>query len=221
VREGRLEESPITAAGKRVVIIGGGDTGADCLGTAHRQGAASVYQLEILPQPPGVRPETNPWPTWPLIMRTSSAHEEGGDRVYAVETTELVDDGTGGVAGLRAHQVRQLVEDGRVRFEQLPSSVIEIECELVLIAMGFVGAERMGVVRELGLELDSRGNVACDSKWATNSEGVFVCGDATRGQSLIVWAIAEGRSCAAAVDRWLMGDTALPSPLEPGQLAIR
>ncbi len=221
VREGRLEESPITAAGKRVVIIGGGDTGADCLGTAHRQGAASVYQLEILPEPPGVRPETNPWPTWPLIMRTSSAHEEGGDRIYAVETTELVDDGTGAVAGLRAHQVRQVVEDGRVRFEQLPSSVIEIECELVLIAMGFVGAERMGVVKELGLELDARGNVACDSNWATSREGVFVCGDATRGQSLIVWAIAEGRSCAAAVDRWLMGDTALPSPLEPGQLAIR
>jgi glutamate synthase (NADPH/NADH) small chain len=221
VCEGRLEESPISAAGKRVVIIGGGDTGADCLGTAHRQGAAEVYQLEILPQPPEARPENNPWPTWPLIMRTSSAHEEGGDRVYAVETTELLDDGTGAVAGLRAHQVRQIVEDGRIRVEHLPSSAIEIECELVLIAMGFVGAERMGVVNELGLELDARGNIASDSQWASSREGVFVCGDVTRGQSLIVWAIAEGRSCAAAVDGWLMGDTALPSPLAPGQLAIR
>ena len=184
VREGLLEESPLSAAGKRVVIIGGGDTGADCLGTAHRQGAAEVRQLEILPQPPDVRPEDNPWPTWPLIMRTSSAHEEGGDRIYAVETTELVDDGTGAVAGLRAHQVRQVVEDGRVRFEPLPSSTVEIPCELVLIAMGFVGAERMGVVSELGLELDARGNVACDSQWASSREGVFVCGDVTRGQSL-------------------------------------
>jgi glutamate synthase (NADPH/NADH) small chain len=221
VREGRLEEAPISAAGKRVVIIGGGDTGADCLGTAHRQGATEVRQLEILPQPPDVRADNNPWPTWPLIIRTSSAHEEGGDRIYAVETTELVDDGTGAVAGLRAHQVRQVVEDGRIRFEQVESETVEIACELVLIAMGFVGAERMGVVSELGLQLDARGNVACDSRWATNREGVFVCGDVTRGQSLIVWAIAEGRSCAAAVDRWLMGDTALPSPLEPGQLAIR
>jgi len=221
VREGRLEDSPISAAGKRVVIIGGGDTGADCLGTAHRQGAVEVFQLEILPQPPDDRAEGNPWPTWPLIMRTSAAHEEGGDRVYAVETTELVDDGTGAVAGLRAHQVRQVVEDGRVRFETLPSSTIEFACELVLIAMGFVGAERMGVVSELGLELDSRGNVSCDSGWAASREGVFVCGDVTRGQSLIVWAIAEGRSCAAEVDRWLMGDTALPSPITPGQLAIR
>ncbi len=221
VREGRLDGSPISAAGKRVVIIGGGDTGADCLGTAHRQGAVEVRQLEILEQPPDFRAENNPWPTWPLIMRSSAAHEEGGDRIYAVETTELVDDGTGAVAGLRAHQVRQVVEDGRVRFEALESSTIEIPCELVLIAMGFVGAERLGVVSELGLQLDPRGNVACDSEWATSREGVFVCGDATRGQSLIVWAIAEGRSCAAAVDRWLIGESELPSPIVPGQLAIR
>jgi glutamate synthase (NADPH/NADH) small chain len=221
VREGRLAQTHIDARGKRVVIIGGGDTGADCLGTAHRQGASEVHQLEILPRPPDARADDNPWPTWPLILRTSSAHEEGGERVYAVETTELVAGEDGAVAGLRAHQVRQVVVDGRMRFEPVPESVLEIECDLVLIAMGFVGAERLGVVGELGLELDQRGSVACDSGWATNKDGVFVCGDMTRGQSLIVWAIAEGRACAAAVDRWLMGDTALPSPIVPGQLAIR
>ena len=154
-------------------------------------------------------------------MRTSAAHEEGGDRIYAVDTTELIDDGTGAVAGLRAHQVRQVAEDGRIRFEALPSSTIEIPCELVLIAMGFVGAETTGMVSELDLELDARGNIACSPQWATNREGVFVCGDAARGQSLIVWAIAEGRSCAAGVDSWLTGGTALPSPVVPGQVAIR
>ena len=221
VRENRLSESPISAAGKRVVIIGGGDTGADCLGTAHRQGAVEVNQLEILERPPDKRSVDNPWPTWPVIMRTSSAHEEGGERMYALETTELVDDGNGRVSGLRAHRVEQVVEDGRVRFRPVPSSIVEIPCELVLIAMGFVGPERRGVVSELGLELDARGNVATDGRWATSRDGVFVCGDMTRGQSLIVWAIAEGRSCAAAVDEWLMADTALPSPIQPGQLAIR
>jgi glutamate synthase (NADPH/NADH) small chain len=221
VREGRMDETPITAEGKRVVIIGGGDTGADCLGTAHRQGAVEIYQLEILPRPPDSRVDDNPWPTWPLILRTSSAHEEGGERVYAVETTELVEDEFGAVKGLRAREVRQVFEEGRMRFEPAEGSALEIECELVLIAMGFTGAERFGVVSELGLELDARTNVACDGEWATNHEGVFVCGDMTRGQSLIVWAIAEGRSCAAAVDRWLMGETALPAPIVPGQLAIR
>jgi glutamate synthase (NADPH/NADH) small chain len=221
VREDRLDRSPVSAEGKSVVIIGGGDTGADCLGTAHRQGATVVHQLEIMERPPDSRSTDNPWPTWPLIMRTSSAHEEGGDRMYALETTELVDDGTGAVSGLRAHQVRQIVDNGRVRFDPVPSSVVEIPCDLVLIAMGFVGAERKGIVSELGLDLDARGNVACDSRWTTSRDGVFVCGDMTRGQSLIVWAIAEGRSCAAAVDEWLMADTALPSPIVPGQLAIR
>jgi glutamate synthase (NADPH) small chain len=221
VCEGRLARTPITAEGKRVVIIGGGDTGADCLGTAHRQGALGVHQLEILPRPPDVRAQDNPWPTWPVVMRTSSAHEEGCERVYAVETTEFTDDGTGSVSGLRAHQVRIVNHDGRTRFEPLESSVTEIPCELVLIAMGFVGPERLGLVGELGVDLDARGAIACDSGWATNRAGVFVCGDATRGQSLIVWAIAEGRSCAASVDRWLMGDSSLPSPIAPGQLAIR
>jgi glutamate synthase (NADPH) small chain len=221
VREGILEESPITAQGKRVVIIGGGDTGADCLGTAHRQGAASVHQFEILPRPPDARPGDNPWPTWPLIYRTSSAHEEGGERVYAVTTTEFVDDGIGGVAALRGHEVELTMVDGRPVMEPVPGTEFDLPCELVLLAMGFLGAERHGVVAELGLELDPRGNVAADSQWATSHDRVFVCGDMTRGQSLIVWAIAEGRSCAAGVDRALMGETALPAPLVPGQLALR
>jgi glutamate synthase (NADPH/NADH) small chain len=221
VREGAWDESPITAEGKHVVIIGGGDTGADCLGTTHRQGAASVHQLEILPRPPDGRPGDNPWPTWPLIFRTSSAHEEGGERVYAVTTTEFVDDGTGALSALRGHQVEMRTVDSRPTMEPVPGTDFELRCELVLLAMGFLGAERRGVVAELGLELDARGNVACDGNWATSHDRVFVCGDMTRGQSLIVWAIAEGRSCAAGVDRSLMGETALPAPLVPGQLALR
>ncbi|HUD17475.1 MAG TPA: glutamate synthase subunit beta [Acidimicrobiales bacterium] len=221
VREGAWAESPITAEGKHVVIIGGGDTGADCLGTAHRQGAASVHQFEILPRPSDTRPDDNPWPTWPLIYRTSAAHEEGGERVYAVTTTAFVDDGIGGVSALRGHEVEMTVVDGRPVVEPVPGTEFDLPCELVLLAMGFLGAERHGVVAELGLDLDARGNVAADDTWATSHERVFVCGDMTRGQSLIVWAIAEGRSCAAGVDRALMGDTALPAPLVPGQLALR
>ncbi|HVC70568.1 MAG TPA: glutamate synthase subunit beta [Acidimicrobiales bacterium] len=221
VREGVWAQSPISAEGKHVVIIGGGDTGADCLGTAHRQGAASVHQLEIMPRPPDARPPDNPWPTWPLIYRTSPAHEEGGERVYAVTTTAFVDDGTGAVRALAGQQVEMTMVDGRPVIEPVPDTEFELPCELVLLAMGFLGAERNGVVEELGLELDARGNVACDGNWATSHDSVFVCGDMTRGQSLIVWAIAEGRSCAAGVDRALMGQSALPAPLIPGQLALR
>jgi glutamate synthase (NADPH/NADH) small chain len=221
VREGALTASPITARGKRVIIIGGGDTGADCLGTAHRQGATSVHQFEILPQPPQQRSDTNPWPLWPLILRTSSAHEEGGARVFSVTTTEFVDDGAGAVKALWGHEVETVLEDGRPVFQKLVGTEFELECELVLLAMGFVGTERRGVVDELGLEVDARGAVAAARDWSTNIEGVFVCGDQTRGQSLIVWAIAEGRSAAAAVDHWLMGESALPAPIVPGQLALR
>jgi glutamate synthase (NADPH) small chain len=221
VQEGALRASPISASGKRVVIIGGGDTGADCLGTAHRQGAASVLQFEILPEPPSSRPDANPWPLWPLILRTSAAHEEGGERVFAVTTTEFVDDGGGAVCALRGHEVEMLLEEGRPVFEKLADTEFELECELVLLAMGYVGTERRGAVGELGIDVDGRGSVVADRNWATNVDGVFVCGDQTRGQSLIVWAIAEGRSAAAAVDRWLMGTTSLPAPLVPGQLALR
>jgi glutamate synthase (NADPH/NADH) small chain len=221
VQEGVLASSPITAAGKRVVIIGGGDTGADCLGTAHRQGAASVHQFEIMPEPPSDRLADNPWPVWPLILRSSAAHEEGGERLFSVTTTEFVDDGSGAVGALRGHTVEMRTEDGRPVFEVVPGTEFELECELVLLAMGFLGTERRNAVDELGVEVGPRGSVAADAEWATNVEGVFVCGDQTRGQSLIVWAIAEGRSCAAAVDRWLMGTTSLPAPIVPGQLAMR
>ena len=221
VQERALAESPISARGRHVIIIGGGDTGADCLGTAHRQGAASVHQLEIMPEPPSDRAAEHPWPLWPLILRSSSAHEEGGRRLFSVTTTSLVDDGQGNVAGLRGHQVEVTSDGGRPVFTPVPGSEFELAADLVLLAMGFVGAERHGVVAELGLELDPRGAVAADANWATSTEGVFVCGDMTRGQSLIVWAIAEGRSAAAGVDRWLMGDSALPAPLVPGQLALR
>jgi glutamate synthase (NADPH/NADH) small chain len=221
VREGALAASPINAKGKRVIIIGGGDTGADCLGTAHRQGAVSVHQFEILAQPPQQRSDTNPWPLWPLILRTSSAHEEGGERVFSVTTTEFVDNGSGGVKALRGHEVETILEDGRPVFQKVVGTEFELPCELVLLAMGFVGTERRGAVGELGVEVDGRGAVAADRDWSTNVDGVFVCGDQTRGQSLIVWAIAEGRSAAAAVDRWLMGATSLPSPIVPGQLALR
>ncbi len=221
VQEGRLAESPISATGKHVIIIGGGDTGADCLGTAHRQGAASVHQLEIMPEPPSDRAAEHPWPVWPLILRTSSAHEEGGRRLFAVTTTALVGDDAGRVRGLRGHQVEVTFDGGRPVFTPLAGSEFELRADLVLLAMGFVGTERHGVVAELGLDVDPRGAVAATPEWSTNVEGVFVCGDMTRGQSLIVWAIAEGRSAAAAVDRWLMGDSDLPAPIVPGQLALR
>jgi len=221
VQEGALPSSPISARGKDVVIIGGGDTGADCLGTAHRQRAASVHQLEILPEPPSDRAAEHPWPVWPVILRTSAAHEEGGRRLYSVTTTEFVGDDQGRLTGLRGHQVEVGSDGGRPTFTPITGSEFELPCQLVLLAMGFLGTERRGPVDELGIAVDERGSVAADRRWATNVEGVFVCGDQTRGQSLIVWAIAEGRSAAAAVDEWLTGDSALPAPLVPGQLAMR
>ncbi|MHB1486923.1 MAG: glutamate synthase subunit beta [Acidimicrobiales bacterium] len=221
VREGTLAETPISAEGKHVVIIGGGDTGADCLGTAHRQKAASVHQLEIMPQPPTQRGEADPWPTWPNIFRTSSAHEEGGERLYAVTTAAFIDDGSGTVRALRGHQVEMVNLDGRPSFEAVEGSEFELECELVLLAMGFTGPQQSGLIEELGVELDGRGNVARNSAWATSLEDVFVCGDMGRGQSLIVWAIAEGRSAAAAVDHYLTGENVLLPALEPTRVGLR
>jgi len=211
VQQGDLAEPPISAAGKRVVVIGGGDTGADCLGTAHRQGAVSVHQLEIMPRPPETRPAANPWPTYPMLYRVTSAHEEGGERVYAVSTEAFLGDEEGQLRGLRMYEV-QLV-DGR--FQKVEGSETELPCELVLLAMGFVGPQREGLLEGLGVELDGRGNVARDAGWQTSVPGVFVAGDMGRGQSLIVWAIAEGRSAAAAVDRYLSGATDLPEPITP------
>ena len=209
VQEGDLQAPPITAQGKDVVIIGGGDTGADCLGTAIRQGARSITQLEIMPRPPQERPDSTPWPTWPLVYRTSSAHEEGGERLFSVNTQRF--HGTGAVEGIELVDV-ELV-DGR--FQPVEGSERVLPAQLVLLAMGFTGPQRSGLLEALGVEVDGRGNVARDDQWATSVPGVWVAGDMGRGQSLIVWAIAEGRSAAAAVDRALVGDTQLPSPVTP------
>jgi glutamate synthase (NADPH) small chain len=211
VQEGDLPETPISAAGKHVVIIGGGDTGADCLGTVHRHGAASVTQLEILPRPPDDRAPENPWPQWSLIYRVSSAHEEGGERVYSVNTERFVDDGVGNVRALAIHEV-ELV-DGR--FRKIEGTERELPADLVLLAMGFVGPEKGEWLDRLGVEFDERGNVWRDDDFMTSVPGVFVAGDMGRGQSLIVWGIAEGRACAAGVDRYLVGETTLPSPILP------
>jgi glutamate synthase (NADPH/NADH) small chain len=207
------EEAPgqVVATGKDVVIIGGGDTGADCLGTALRQGARSVTQLEILPRPGADRPDAQPWPTYPMLFRVSSAHEEGGDRVYATSTEEVLQDEHGRVRALRLVEV-ELGERGPV---PVPGTERELPAQLVLLAMGFVGPERSGVVEQLGVELDERSNLRRDDAFMTSVPGVFVAGDAGRGQSLIVWAIAEGRSAAHGVDAWLRGSSALPRPVAP------
>ncbi|MBA8826014.1 glutamate synthase (NADPH/NADH) small chain [Saccharopolyspora lacisalsi] len=211
VQEGDLTESSISAAGKHVVVIGGGDTGADCLGTAHRQGAASVTQLEIMPTPPSTRTDDQPWPTYPMVYRVSSAHEEGGDRMFSVNTQEFLGDEEGKLRALRLVEMRK--EDGKL--VPVEGTEQELPCELVLLAMGFVGPEREGLIDELGVELDGRGNVARDKTFMSTVDGVFTAGDMGRGQSLIVWAISEGRSAAAGVDRYLTGRDALPAPIAP------
>ena len=211
VQEGDLPDSPIHARDKHVVIIGGGDTGADCLGTALRQGAAKVTQLEIMPAPPASRSTGNPWPQYAMIMRTSSAHEEGGERVYSVNTERFIDDGTGKVRALLIHEVE--MRDGK--FVKVEGTDRELRADLVFLAMGFVGPEKGSWLDQLGVALDERGNVARSEQYMTNVPGVFVAGDMGRGQSLIVWAIAEGRACAAGVDAFLMGESRLPAPIPP------
>ncbi len=205
------EVSPIDAAGKHVVILGGGDTGADCLGTAIRQGAASVTQLEIMPRPTEERPASQPWPTYPMIYRVSSAHEEAGERLFAVSTEEFLGDNAGNLRAIKLVETKLV--DGK--FEKVPGSEKEIPADLVFLAMGFVGPEKSELLKQLEVTFDDRGNIARDAKYQSSVEGVFVAGDAGRGQSLIVWAIAEGRSAAAAVDEFLVGQTQLPSPIEP------
>ena len=211
VQQGDLEQSPIDVKGRHVVIIGGGDTGADCLGTAHRQGAASITQLEIMARPPDSRGNDNPWPQWNMIYRTSSAHEEGGERMFSVNTECFLDDGAGNVRALRCHEVEMV--DGK--FTKVDGSDFELPADFVFLAMGFVGPEKGNWLTSIGLDFDQRGNIARDDAFMTNVPGVFVAGDAGRGQSLIVWAIAEGRSCAAGVDRWLIGESDLPAPIAP------
>ena len=220
VQEGDLVTPTIDAADQNVVIIGGGDTGADCLGTAHRQGAASIHQFEIMPRPPDERPSENPWPTWPMVYRVSSAHEEGGVREYAITTDEFVGE-AGRLTTLRTRRVEQLLVDGRMTFEPVEGSEEDYPADLVLLAMGFTGPERGPLLDGLGVDLDDRGNVARDGDFGTSIDNVWVCGDMGRGQSLIVWAIAEGRSCAAAVDRHLTGDTTLPSPVDSAAQPMR
>lgn len=204
-------EPPISARGKHVVILGGGDTGADCLGTAIRQGAASVTQLEIMSRPNEERPENQPWPTYPMVYRVTSAHEEAGERLYAVSTEEFIGDGNGNVAALKIVET-QLVNG---KFEKVEGSEKEVPADMVFLAMGFLGPEKSELISQLEVELDERGNVKRDEKFATSEAGIFVCGDAGRGQSLIVWAIAEGRSAAAAVDEYLLGETGLSAPILP------
>ena len=209
VQEGDLEASPLDVADQHVVIIGGGDTGADCLGTAHRQGAASVTQLEIMPRPPHERPAAQPWPTFPMTYRVSSAHEEGGERIFAVSTERFEDNGSGRVKAL--HLVDVEMVDGS--FQPVAGSERSIPADTVLLAMGFTGPEQGPMVEQFGLPLTERGAIVRHDDYATDVEGVFVAGDAGRGQSLIVWAIAEGRAAAASVDRFLMGSSNLPSPI--------
>lgn len=209
VQQGDFEETSISARGKHVVIIGGGDTGADCLGTAIRQGAASITQLEIMPRPPDFRAGTNPWPQWSMVYRTSSAHEEGGERVFSVNTERFLADEDGNVRSLVLNEV--VFNNGK--FEIVEGTERELPCDLVLLALGFVGPEKGTWLDQLGVALDDRGSIARTDTYATNVPGVFVAGDMGRGQSLIVWAIAEGRACAAAVDERLMGSTTLPSPI--------
>jgi glutamate synthase (NADPH/NADH) small chain len=207
------DEALITAEGKRVVIVGGGDTGADCYGTVLRQGAVSVHQLELLPRPPDERAPTNPWPEWPHVFRVSGAHEEGGERVFSVSTERFTGDAEGQVRQLHAARVVRSQEAGQTVFKPIASSAYTMDVELVLLAMGFVGPERGGALAELGVRLTDRGNVWTDANWMTNVPGVFAAGDMQRGQSLIVWAIAEGRSAARGVDAFLMGTSALHAPV--------
>ena len=213
--------SPISAAGRHVVIIGGGDTGADCLGTAHRQGAASVTQLDYNPEPPGARDESlSPWPTWPLVLRMSPAHAEGGARRYEVAVQRFLGDDDGNLTAIEIAEVR-VTRDTQGRRTITPvGDSLRLPCDLALLAIGFEGVEHMALLDDLNLELNRRGALPCGSDWQTSAPGVFVCGDAHRGASLVVWAIAEGRSAAHAVDAFLMGESDLPEPVRPGALPL-
>ena len=213
VQEGDKVENQIHAKGKHVIVIGGGDTGADCIGTAHRQGAKSVTSLEVLPKPPAERAADNPWPEWARILRVAGAHEEGGEILYSVTAKEFTGE-NGAVKKLKGIKVEWIPQPaGPPKMQEIAGSEFELPADLVLLAMGFLGPEKNPLFEKLGIELDQRSNVKGDANKMTNVPGVFVAGDMTRGQSLIVWAIAEGRAAARGCDLWLMGETTLPSPL--------
>jgi glutamate synthase (NADPH/NADH) small chain len=206
----------ILATGKRVVILGGGDTGSDCLGTSNRQGAESVHQFELLGRPPDERTPEATWPFWPMILRTSSSHEEGVIRDWSINTKRFSGDASGHVKKLHGIRVEwRPGADGRPQMAEVPGSEFEMDVDLVLLALGFLGPEREGLLADLGVRISDRGNVAVDDDYMTSTSGVFACGDARRGQSLVVWAIWEGREAARGVDRYLRGDSDLPSTPEP------
>ena len=208
---GEVENPPINVAGKHVVILGGGDTGADCLGTSIRQGAASVTQLEIMARPTEERPSAQPWPTYPMIYRVSSAHEELDNRMFSVSTEEFIGDSNGNLKALKLVETEFV--DGK--FLPVPGTEREIPADFAFLAMGFTGPEKSALIDQLGVGLDERGNIKRDENFQSTEEAIYVAGDVGRGQSLIVWAIAEGRSAASAVDAYLEGETQLPSPIEP------
>ncbi|MDA8196895.1 MAG: glutamate synthase subunit beta [Actinomycetota bacterium] len=220
VQEGDFETPALSAEGKRVVIIGGGDTGADCLGTSHRQGAKSVMQIEIMPRPTDERPTNAPWPLYPMLYRISSAHEEGGVRDYAINTEEFLGDEDGNVVGIKAHRIELKSTDKGTAFEKIEGSDFIIEADMVLFAMGFIGTPLQSHLEDAGIKFTPRGSVATNNDWMTERDGIFAAGDVRRGQSLIVWAIAEGRSVAHSVDRYLMGDSDLPAPISTNSFAL-
>jgi glutamate synthase (NADPH/NADH) small chain len=216
----RIDDSAfIDAKGLDVIIIGGGDTGADCLGTVHRHGCRSVHQFEIVPRPPDSRTPTNPWPQWSNVFRVSSAHEEGGVREYSINTRRFLADDNGRVRALETVRVEMKSVDGRMQFVEIPGTEKIYPAQLVLLAMGFAGPERKGMLEQFGVELDGMGNVKSDADRRTSVAKVFAAGDMARGQSLIVWAIAEGRHAAHSIDEFLMGGSDLPRPLDHGNLA--
>jgi len=223
------DEGSILATGKDVIIIGGGDTGSDCVGTSNRHGAKSVTQFELLPQPPDVgkfpraseRPAHTPWPYWPMMLRSSTSHDEGCERYWSIQTKQFLSDENGHVKSLVTTELEWVAgENGRPTFKEIPGTEKEWPTQLVLLAMGFLGPEKYGAIEELGLALDPRGNVQCDDNYMSSVEGVFAAGDMRRGQSLVVWAIHEGREAARAIDKYLMGVSHLPS-VNAGDFAFR
>jgi glutamate synthase (NADPH/NADH) small chain len=212
VNAGDAVPDQIKATGKKVLVIGGGDTGSDCVGTSIRHGAVAVTQIELLPQPPDARTEQYPWPYYPMVMRTSTSHSEGCERHWSINTKRFINDGNGNVKAVQAVKLEWVTEDGgRMKMVEIPGSEFEIEADLVLLALGFVGPERAGLIEQLGVKLDARGNVEADDNYMTSVPRVFVAGDMRRGQSLVVWALAEGREAARGIDLYLMGYSDLPT----------